>query len=160
MPAATQALLDDGCAHIQAWLADEVGASFSMQENAAFVTGDGTNKPKGLLGYDMIAEGSRDWDKNGFTLSRAAGAFAASNPASLLGYPAAEIEDMPDIGANAFEIAFGDFLFGYLIVDRHGARVLRNLYSLKPCVLFYPTKYVGGGAQNLDTIKVMKLPAS
>lgn len=72
-----------------------------MQENAAFVTGDGTNKPKGFLGYDMIAEGSRDWDKNGFTLSRAASAFAASNPASLLGYPATEVEDLPDIGANA-----------------------------------------------------------
>jgi predicted phage gp36 major capsid-like protein len=146
LPAATQTLLADGYAHIDAWLAGEVSASFSMQENAAFMTGDGTNKPKGFLGDDMIAEGSHEGDKIGCTLSGAAGAFAASNPASLLRYPATEIEDMPDIGANAFAIAFGDFLLGYLVMDRRGARVLRDPHSLKPSVFFYRIKHVGGGA--------------
>jgi HK97 family phage major capsid protein len=211
MPAATQTLLDDAYADIDEWLADEVEASFSTQESAAFVTGDGTNKPKGFLSYDMIAESSHAWDKIGFTLSGAAGAFASSDPAdklidlvyslksqfrpnarfvmnrrtvsgvrklkdadgnylwrpggagesaSLLGYPVTEIEDMPDVAANAFAIAFGDFRRGYLIVDRQGARVLRDPYSLKPYVLFYTTKRVGGGVQNFDAIKVMKFAAS
>ncbi len=211
MPAATQTLLDDAYADIDEWLADEVEASFSAQESTAFVTGDGSGKPKGFLSYDMIADASHAWDKIGFILSGGAGAFAASNPAdklidlvyalksqfranarfvmnrrtvsavrklkdsdgnylwrpgaageaaSLLGYPVTEIEDMPDIAANSFSVAFGDFRRGYLIVDRQGARVLRDPYSLKPYVLFYTTKRVGGGVQNFDAIKVMKFAAS
>jgi HK97 family phage major capsid protein len=85
---------------------------------------------------------------------------ASGESASLLGYPVTEIEDMPDIAANAFSIAFGDFRRGYLIVDRQGARVLRDPYSQKPYVLFYTTKRVGGGVQNFDAIKVMKFAAS
>ncbi len=80
--------------------------------------------------------------------------------ASLLGYPVTEIETMPDIAANSFAIAFGDFQRGYLIVDRAGVRVLRDPYSAKPYVLFYTTKRVGGGVQNFDAIKVMKFSAS
>jgi HK97 family phage major capsid protein len=80
--------------------------------------------------------------------------------ASLLGYQVTEIETMPDIGADAAAIAFGDFQRGYLIVDRAGVRVLRDPYSAKPYVLFYTTKRVGGGVQNFDAIKVMKFSAS
>ena len=75
--------------------------------------------------------------------------------ATLLGYPVTEVEDMPDIGAGNAAIAFGDFRRGYLIVDRQGARVLRDPFSAKPYVLFYTTKRVGGGVQNFDAIKVM-----
>jgi HK97 family phage major capsid protein len=85
---------------------------------------------------------------------------AAGESASLLGYPVTEIEDMPDIAANAFAVSFGDFRRGYLIVDRQGARVLRDPYTSKPFVLFYTTKRVGGGVQNFDAIKVMKFAAS
>ena len=80
--------------------------------------------------------------------------------ASLLGFPITEIEDMPDIAADATPIAFGDFRKGYLIVDRQGARVLRDPYSAKPYVLFYTTKRVGGGIQNFDAIKLMKMAVS
>jgi HK97 family phage major capsid protein len=211
MPAATQTLLDDAYADVDEWLADEVDASFAAQESTAFVTGNGTNKPKGFLSYDMIADESHAWDKIGFILSGADGAFTASDPAdklidlvyalksqfrpnarfvmnrrtvsavrklkdgddtylfrpggageasSLLGYPVTEIEDMPDIATGAFSIAFGDFRRGYLIVDRQGARVLRDPYSAKPYVLFYTTKRVGGGVQNFDAIKAMKFSSS
>ena len=51
MPAATQALLDDSVADVDAWLADEVRDVFAAQETAAFVNGDGQNKPKGFLSY-------------------------------------------------------------------------------------------------------------
>ena len=78
----------------------------------------------------------------------------------LMGFPLVEAEDMPDIGANATPVAFGDFTRGYLVVDRTGVRVLRDPYSLKPYVLFYTTKRVGGGIQNFDAIKVMKFAAS
>jgi HK97 family phage major capsid protein len=84
----------------------------------------------------------------------------AGDPATLFGYPVSEAEDMPDIAANAFAIAFGDFARGYLVVDRVGVRVLRDPYSAKPFVLFYTTKRVGGGVQNFEAIKLMKFAAS
>ena len=85
---------------------------------------------------------------------------AAGQPATLLGYPVAEAEDMPDIASNSYSIAFGDFKRGYLIVDRIGVKVLRDPYSAKPYVLFYTTKRVGGGVQNFEAIKLMKFAAS
>jgi HK97 family phage major capsid protein len=78
---------------------------------------------------------------------------------TLLGFPIAESEDMPDIAANSLSIAFGDFRRGYLIVDRVGIRVLRDPYSSKPYVLFYTTKRVGGGVQDFDAIKLLKFAA-
>ncbi len=38
--------------------------------------------------------------------------------------------------------------------------MLRNSYSAKPYALFYTTKRVGGGVQDFDAIKLMKLAAS
>ena len=78
---------------------------------------------------------------------------------TLLGFPIAESEDMPDIAANTMSIAFGDFRRGYLIVDRVGIRVLRDPYSSKPYVLFYTTKRVGGGVQDFDALKLLKFGA-
>ncbi len=78
----------------------------------------------------------------------------------LFGYPVTEIEAMPDVGANSFAVAFGDFAKGYLIVDRTGVRVLRDPFSAKPHVLFYTLKRVGGGVQNFDAIKLLKFAVS
>tara|TARA_R110000787_G_scaffold140562_3_gene254109 strand:+ start:112 stop:1287 length:1176 start_codon:yes stop_codon:yes gene_type:complete len=202
MPAATQALLEDSYADVDAWLADEVESAFAAQESAAFVSGDGAGKPRGFLDYEIVAEGSHVWGKIGsvagdFTADDAAdqiidliytprsqfraGARFVMNrrtvsavrklkdgdgrylwqpgnggePATVMGYPVTEVEDMPDIGTGNAAIAFGDFRRGYLIADRQGARVLRDPYSAKPYVLFYTTKRVGGGVQNFDAIKAM-----
>jgi HK97 family phage major capsid protein len=84
----------------------------------------------------------------------------AGAPASLMNFPIAESEDMPDIDDDAYAIAFGDFRHGYLIVDRVGVRVLRDPYSAKPYVLFYTTKRVGGGVQDFDAIKLLKFGTS
>ena len=58
MPAATATLLDDAAVNIDEWLADEVEQAFAEQEGTAFVTGDGTNKPKGFLAYTTVANAS------------------------------------------------------------------------------------------------------
>jgi HK97 family phage major capsid protein len=84
----------------------------------------------------------------------------AGQTATLMGFPVTEAEAMPDIGADASAIAFGDFRRGYLVVDRRGVRILRDPYSAKPYVLFYTTKRVGGGVQDFDAIKLMKFAAS
>jgi HK97 family phage major capsid protein len=50
-PAATQQMLDDAQVNLEAWLAGEVEQEFAKQEGAAFVNGDGSNKPRGFLTY-------------------------------------------------------------------------------------------------------------
>ena len=85
---------------------------------------------------------------------------SAGQPASLMGFPIAEAEEMSDVGANALAVAFGDFRAGYLVVDRAGVRMLRDPYSAKPYVLFYTTKRLGGGVQNFEAIKLVKFAAS
>ena len=81
---------------------------------------------------------------------------SAGQPASLMGFAVAEAEDMPDVAADSFAVAFGDFRSGYLVVDRAGVRILRDPFSAKPYVLFYTTKRVGGGVQNFEAIKLIK----
>ena len=85
---------------------------------------------------------------------------AAGTPASLLGYPVIEAEDMPDIAAGSLSIAFGNFKAGYLIAERGETQVLRDPYSNKPFVHFYATKRVGGMVSNSEAIKLLKFAAS
>ena len=212
MPAATATLLEDAAVNIDEWLAAEVEQAFAEQEGAAFVAGDGVNKPKGFLSYATVANASWSWGEIGYVATGAAADFPASDPsdvlvdlifalkagyrqngmfvmnrktqaairkfkdqsgnylwqppaqaggkASLMTFPVIEAEDMPDIGANATAIAFGDFRRGYLVVDRQGVRVLRDPFSAKPYVLFYTTKRVGGGVQDFNAIKLLKFAAS
>ncbi len=78
-------------------------------------------------------------------------------PARLLGYPVVEAEDMPDVGANAFPIAFGNFKAGYLIAERKTTTILRDPFTNKPFVNFYATKRVGGQVLDSDAIKLLKV---
>lgn len=208
MPAATQAFLDDAAVDVGQWIAQEVNAAFAEQETAAFVLGDGVNKPTGFLTADTVEEGDWAWEKLGYVATGTDGGFGASEPAdalidlvyalkagyrqnatwlmnrrtqgavrklkdaegnylwqpaaspegraSLMGFPLVEAEDMPDIAADSFSAAFGDFGRGYLIVDRQGVNILRDPYSAKPYVLFYTTKRVGGGIADFDAIKLLK----
>lgn len=48
-PKAYQHVLEDSFFNVEAWLAAEVAREFSEQENVAFLTGNGTNKPVGIL---------------------------------------------------------------------------------------------------------------
>jgi HK97 family phage major capsid protein len=41
-----------------------------------------------------------------------------------------------------------------------GVRSLRDPYTLKPYILFYVTKRVGGGVQDFDAIKLLKCGTS
>jgi HK97 family phage major capsid protein len=112
------------------------------------------------------------WVMNSATLARirkfktSVGAFiwtpglSVGQPATLLGYPVIEAEDMPDIGASALAIAFGDFRSGYLIAERGETGILRDPYSNKPFVNFYATKRIGGCVSNSEAIKLMKFSAN
>lgn len=83
-PAATQSLLDDALIDLDEWLAAEVEDAFAAQETAAFVSGDGVNKPKGFLAYATATEGTQTWGQIGTVASGAAGGFATASPADKL----------------------------------------------------------------------------
>jgi len=78
-------------------------------------------------------------------------------PARLLGYPVIEAEDMPDIAAGNFPIAFGNFRNGYLIAERSATRILRDPFTNKPFVNFYATKRIGGQVLDSEAIKLIKI---
>ena len=90
----------------------------------------------------------------------ASGNAQQAQPDRLLGFRVVEAEDMPDVAAGAFPIAFGDFMTGYQIVDRQGVRTLRDPFTAKPFVQFYTTKRVGGDVADFDAIKIFKIAAS
>lgn len=79
-------------------------------------------------------------------------------PDTLLGKPIAIEDNMPDIGAGAYPIAFGDFKRAYTIVDHvSGTRLLRDPYTTKGYVNFYVTKRLAGGISNSEAIKFLKI---
>ena len=78
-------------------------------------------------------------------------------PDRLLGYPVVEAEDMPDVMAGSFPIAFGNFRAGYLIAERTATTILRDPFTNKPFVHFYATKRVGGQVLDSAAIKLLKI---
>ncbi|HOZ31829.1 MAG TPA: phage major capsid protein [Tabrizicola sp.] len=85
---------------------------------------------------------------------------AAGEPSRLMGYPVLVSEDMPDIAANAYAVAFGDFRAAYTIAERPDLRILRDPFSAKPNVLFYANKRVGGDITDYAAIKLLKIAVS
>ncbi|WP_066782329.1 phage major capsid protein [Sphingomonas sp. CCH5-D11] len=55
-PGVSQRALDDLSVNVEALLAEEVARAFAIKENAAFVNGDGVNKPMGLMATTGIAQ--------------------------------------------------------------------------------------------------------
>ena len=82
-------------------------------------------------------------------------------PALLLGYPVVMAEDMPDIGSNAFPIAFGDFRSGYVIADQTMLRLTVDDNITTPGqTKFYARKRLGGKVKDDDAIKLIKCATS
>ncbi|MES2143227.1 MAG: phage major capsid protein, partial [Pseudomonadota bacterium] len=208
MPKASQRLLDDSAFDVEGWLSGKIANRFIRAEAAAFVNGDGVDKPKGFLLPTKVANTTWTWGNIGYVPTGAAADFPATNaadtivnlvyalsadyranatfvmnsktagavrkmkdadgrfmwgdslqagePARLMGYPVLISEDMPDIAANAYAIAFGDFAAGYTIAERPDIRILRDPFSAKPNVLFFANKRVGGDVTDYAAIKLLK----
>ncbi|MFN4156077.1 MAG: phage major capsid protein [Paracoccaceae bacterium] len=212
MPKASQRLLDDSAFDVEGWLAGKIATQFIRAEAAAFISGDGVDKPRGILLPTKVANASWTWGNIGYVPTGAAADFAASNsadcivnlvyalgadyrangtfvmnsktagavrkmkdadgrfmwsdglqaaePPRLMGYAVLICEDMPDVAANAYPIAFGDFASGYTIAERPDLRILRDPFSAKPHVLFYANKRVGGDITDFAAIKLLKVGLS
>lgn len=81
-------------------------------------------------------------------------------PDRILGYPTAESEEMPDIGANAFPVAFGDFRAGYVLADLVGFRLTRDEITTPGYVKWYARRRLGGKVKKDEAIKLIKCAAS
>lgn len=85
-PAASQAMLDDAQFDVESWLASEIAREFAAAEGSAFISGNGVNKPKGIVTYATTNEvdGVRAFGTLQHVPSGGAGAFAGSNPQDRL----------------------------------------------------------------------------
>ena len=206
----TQQALDDTALNLEDWITSEIVDEFADQENLAFLSGDGSNKPFGILTYVTGAANAAKHpygaiatvDGTGVDLAESddlldlayglesryrnnakfymndatAGTvrkmkdgqgnylwqptMVAGQPSMIAGFPVVETPAMPDIGASAVPILFGNMERTYLIIDRIGFRVLRDPFTNKPFVMFYCTKRVGGGVQDPRYMKALKLAAA
>lgn len=84
MPKATQRLLDDASFDLESWLAERIAEKFARAESAAFITGNGMDKPRGLLNYPTAPNATATDGNIGLINTGAAGDFAGTAPANAL----------------------------------------------------------------------------
>ena len=78
MPKASQRLLDDSAFDIDAWLAGRIAEKFARAEAAAFIGGDGVDKPRGFLNHTIADDATWSWGEIGAVPTGADGAFNGS----------------------------------------------------------------------------------
>lgn len=89
-----------------------------------------------------------------------AGAYAALQP-TILGSPYIEAPDMPNEGANAYPIAFGDWKRAFVLVDRIDMQITRDPYTVASSgqVKFHARRRVGGQTVLGEAIRLLKCSA-
>ena len=81
-------------------------------------------------------------------------------PSMLLGYPVEVDDNMPDIAAGTYAIAFGNWKRGYAIVNRSGTTLIRDNITTKGQTKFNFRRRFGGGITHFEAIKVMRFATS
>ncbi|MGY3437278.1 MULTISPECIES: phage major capsid protein [unclassified Marinovum] len=74
LPKASQRLLDDAAFDIESWLAGRIAERFARAEAAAFVNGDGVDKPTGFLTHTVVDNDVWAWDSLGYVATGVDGA--------------------------------------------------------------------------------------
>lgn len=87
-------------------------------------------------------------------------AVRAGEPDTISGKPVVVAEDMPNIAANAFPVAVGDFKRGYLIADIPGIWMVRDEITKVGWVRFPMARRVGGRVLDSTAIKLLKIAVS
>lgn len=85
-PAASQAMLDDVQFDVETWLAGEIAAEFAKAEGAAFINGDGVDKPRGFLTETATGENddARAFGSLQYVATGSDGDFASTDPEDAL----------------------------------------------------------------------------
>lgn len=224
VPKASNWSLNDLMYNVEQWLVDGVADEFAYQEGAAILTGNGTNKPTGIISgspsaTDDEASPARTFGTLQYVPTGKAGAFqndlltspagdplavfidtvaalktvyragarwlmnrgtfavllkmrdadgrpiihwdaSGGVPMNILGYPITIMDGMPDVGSNAYPVAFGDFRSGYELLDITGMSMIRDDVTVKGFTLFYVARRLGGKLTDDDAIKLIKAAAS
>jgi HK97 family phage major capsid protein len=79
-PKSSQRLMDDSAFDVEGWLAERIAEKFARSEAAAFVSGNGTDKPRGYMDYPRIANASWAWGNIGFIVSGNASLITSTDP--------------------------------------------------------------------------------
>lgn len=89
-------------------------------------------------------------------------AFSAGQPETILGRPVVEAVDMPDLAANAFPIALGDFASAYWIYDRKLMQVKANPFLLMTTdqTRFHATRRTGAAVVQPAALRKLKMATS
>jgi HK97 family phage major capsid protein len=211
-PQTTNWALEDAFFDVRAWLVESCADRFARLEGSAVISGDGSNKPTGMLNttpvttsdaaspkraaaaYQYILGGdnspasvdfdalndlvytlnaayrsSATWAMNSVTAGQISKikdlqgrplwqpSIAVGQPATLLGYPVAIWEDLPDPNGGAFPVAFGDFNRAYELVDRSDLRITVDEVTTPGRTKFYVRRRVYGAPRNNDAAKFLKL---
>lgn len=141
-PAATQGMLDDAEINLESWLAEEVQTEFARQEGLAFISGDGTNKPTGILTY---VTGAANATKHPF------GAIGLVNSGSANEITSDSIIDLVYDLPAAFT---GNARF---ILNRKTLGAIRKLKDGQDNYLWQPS-YVAGQPSTLAGFPVVEMP--
>lgn len=209
-PAVTEWAVDDLAFNVSEYLASNIGDEFALQEGTAVISGNGTNRPTGMINttpvttadavsplraaaayqytgsvaspFAVTADSIIDVQyllnsayRAGSTYvfnSTTAGAirklkdttnqylwqpsFQAGQPTLLAGYPTATWEQMQDIGASQFPVAFGNFKRAYLLVQRTGLRTTMDNVTQPGYIKFYVRRREGGIPMNNDAVKFIR----
>ena len=157
-----------------AWAVPDTYERFAIEQinsgSDANFTGDGVkalqNALKEVYQANAVWTIKRiEWQKI-ITLKDGAGAYLLEprslkigDTLTLLGKQVMFFDDMPVAATDSLSLAYGDFSIGYTIVDRIGFRVIRDVVTQKPFILFYTTKRTGGAVTNYESFKIQKLSA-
>lgn len=210
-PTATEESLQDMFFNVEAWLESSAVEAFAAAEENAIISGNGTNKPTGILNGTPVvtADGARAFGVLQFIATGQAATWKATTPLDtfqqtiyelkkgyranarwlmnkatagavmlfkdadnnymwqqsvlegqpdrLMGYAVSESEEMPDVAAAAFPVAFGDFKAGYLLCDLAGYRITRDDITTPGYIKWYMRKRIGGKILKSEAIKLIKM---
>src|SRR6056297_2900618 len=79
LPKASQRLLDDSAFDIEGWLAGRIADKFARAEAAAFISGDGMDKPKGFLTHPAVDNEVWAWGNLGYVPTGVDGDFGGAD---------------------------------------------------------------------------------
>ena len=205
-PSTTRAVLMDSAYDLEGYVVKKVSESLSLTTGTAFVKGDGTGKPLGILDataglpsynsgsqikttasataitykeiVDLVYTLKTRYASNGrFFMNRAVKGYLqgltdttgqpllresaiVGEPATILGYPVVEIEDMDNsVASTKTTILFGDMASAYRVVLRNDMGMIRDDVTKKGFVQFYTYMRVGGKLVNPEALVALKQKA-
>jgi HK97 family phage major capsid protein len=114
-----------------------------------------------MFNRSTLAEIRQLKDTAGQYVFQAGMMLTAGVPNTILGYPYIEAPDMPDVGAGAKPIVFGDFGRGYMIVDRVNLSVLRDPFTQATSgnVRYVARRRVGGQVILAEALRTQTISA-